>query len=71
VVPVTPPSSRAASVRRWAVVVLAPAVLLLLGLGPRFGGLLAAMWVVLAGTVAVAATSRGEQRSGPPGPRLR
>jgi hypothetical protein len=62
---------RASSVRRWLVAVLAPALLFVLAVGPRFGGLLAAMWVVLVGTMAFAALSRGGDRPDEYDPRGR
>ena len=49
------PRVRALRPYLWATVV--PAVLFLLLLGPRFGGLLAAMWVGLVLTIGFAATS--------------
>ena len=64
-------SSRPSSAPRWLVAVLAPAVLFVLAVGPRYGGLLAAMWVVLVGTMAYAALSRGPQRTDDYDPRGR
>jgi hypothetical protein len=68
---VTSRPSRSSSAPRWLAVVAGPPVLFLLAVGPRYGGLLAAMWVALAGTVAYAALSGGRQQPDEYDPRGR
>lgn len=64
------PASRARALRPFVVVALVPALLVLWRDG-RLGALLAVMWVVLVGTIALAATSSRPQRPSTDDPRGR
>jgi uncharacterized membrane protein len=68
---VTTPLSRGGVLRRFVLVAVLPALVVLLVAGDRLGGLLAVMWLVLVGTVAVATLSRGDQKPNPHDPRGR
>jgi hypothetical protein len=63
--------SRAGVLRRFVVVAVVPALVVLLVAGDRLGGLLAVMWLVLVGTVALATLSKGEQKPDHHDPRGR
>jgi hypothetical protein len=64
------PASRARALRPYLLVALVPALVVLWRDG-RLGALLAVMWVVLVGTIAVAATSDRPQKANTDDPRGR
>jgi hypothetical protein len=67
----SPAPSRLRALRPFIIVALVPAGVALLRGGPRLGGLLAVMWIVIIATVGAAATSRGPQKANPYDPRGR
>ena len=56
------PSSRSHAVRWFLVLLVVPPVAAVLIGGPRLGGLLALMWLLIVGTVGLAMVSRGEEK---------
>lgn len=63
--------SRLRALRPFLVVALVPALVALLGMGPRLGAMLGVMWAALVLTVGVAATSQKEERPNTYDPRGR
>jgi len=64
-------TSRARALRPYLYAAAVPAVLALLLMGARLGGLLAVMWVVLVLTIGVAMTSQGPEQPNTYDPRGR